>query len=99
LPSDPPVEFKRASTKSYPCPPGSIGKIAYLKIVTYIIEMSTADSASGFASSPHYVATFHRFGHPGFGGTDWMRKWRKNAVVGHKSHGPPPRPKQAYNKS
>jgi hypothetical protein len=33
---------------------------------------------------------FPHFGHPDFGGTDWTRKWRKNADVGHKSHGPPP---------
>jgi hypothetical protein len=48
----------------------------------------------------HDIATFPCFACPGFGETDWMRKLRKKAAVGHNSYGPPPRRlKQACNKS
>jgi hypothetical protein len=78
--------------KVYPCCKKSLGtqlSNIIIKLKNCILKDSyqrIAGSASGFAASPCDIATFYHFCHPGFSRTDWTRKCRKNATVGHKSH-------------
>jgi hypothetical protein len=93
----------------YPCSKKSLGMQLSNIVINwknYILEDSYLPHRDDVlltlhqVSSPRDAATFHHFGHPDFGGTDGMWKWRKNAAVGHNSHDSPPyRPKTNCNKS